>query len=162
MAWLNRGRDWRTVAFLLAWFLCCTCSIPLVMQDDIFGRTLPYYYFALATVPVLLIAEHALGGRVVTGTSVRKMLLIAGGLFVVGAFLLDQYAKGLFSYRAMRNRQYMMRNLQEGTPYSGFDEPYFREVPSRMPEPSGLYRYWASKDLFRMPDVPEHLEPVAR
>ena len=158
LAFTNKQRDRRLALFLTLWFVITMCSIPIVMQDGLVNKKLPHYYFALSMVPMALIFEHALGNRWSLGPKLRSALAASALIAFVGIFMIDQHLKTLFSYRSMRNMQYMQKNIAEGTPYRGFDEPYFIVAVPRMPEPSGLYMYWRSKDLFRLPFVPDKLE----
>lgn len=158
LALTNGHRDRRMGLFLVLWFGITMCSIPIVMQDSLMDRKLPHYYFALSMVPMVLIFEHALGGRWAPNRGMRRVSALGAAAAFVGIFLIDQHLKTLFSYRSMRNMQFMHKNIAEGTPYRGFDEPYFQVATPRMPEPSGLYSYWRSKDRFHMPFVADKLE----
>ncbi|HNR55766.1 MAG TPA: hypothetical protein PKJ19_11390 [Flavobacteriales bacterium] len=151
LAVLRKDRDQRIAWFLVLWFGVAFCSVPLVRRGDLLLRTIPHYYSILCMIPLGFIGEHALGGRSWWSIVPRKLMLtgVAGLLLVV--FLLDRQLMAMVSFRSFRNEQAMMRSLQDGTPYKGFDEPYFRADKDKVEDPLGIYRYWRERDRFRLP-----------
>lgn len=149
---VTRGdRDPRKAWFHVLWFLITFCSVPIVRKGDLVGQVVPHYYTILCMVPLGLVAEHALGGRTFWSW-LPKGLLVAGSVVVlVGVFLLDRQLMSMVSFRSFRNEQAMMQSLQDGTPYKGFDEPYFRAGVDKVEDPLAIYRYWRERDRFRMP-----------
>lgn len=151
IALLRKDRDRRMVWFHLFWFLVAFCSVPIVRRGDLVLAVIPHYYSILCMVPLGFVAEHALGGAAFWERIPRKVLLLGAGIALVGVFLLDRQLMAMVSFRSFRNEQAMMRSLQDGTPYKGFDEPYFRAERDKVEDPLGIYRYWRARDPFRMP-----------
>lgn len=151
IALLRKDRDRRMLWFHVCWFLVAFSSVPIVRRGDLVLAVIPHYYSILCMVPFGFIAEHALGGAAIWGRIPRKVLLTGAGIALVGVFLLDRQLMAMVSFRSFRNEQAMMRSLQDGTPYKGFDEPYFRAEHDKVEDPLGIYRYWRERDPFRMP-----------
>lgn len=151
LALTRRDRDRHLALFHIGWFLVSFISIPLVRRASLLDQTIPHYYSFLCMLPAGFIAEHALGGRS-WWTRVPRKLAVSGAVgLVLLVFLLDRQLMAMVSFRSFRNEQAMMRSLQDGTPYKGFDEPYFRADKDKVEDPLGVYRYWRDRDRFRLP-----------
>jgi len=147
----RQDRDPRKAWFLVVWFLITFCSVPIVRKGDLVGQMIPHYYTILCMVPLGLVVEHALGGRAFWSLAPRRGLLAVTAVALSGVFLLDRQLMSMVSFRSFRNEQAMMRSLQDGTPYKGFDEPYFRAEVDKVEDPLAIYRYWRERDRFRLP-----------
>lgn len=149
LALLRRDRDRHMALFLVCWFLVSFWSIPMVRQTKLLEQSVPHYYSILCIIPAALIVEHALGGRRWWQLVPQRLLVIGGTMAVVVLFLLDRQLMDMVSFRSFRNQQLMMKSLQEGTPYYGFDDPCFTSSRYDVPEASSIYAYWRERDLFR-------------
>lgn len=151
LAVLRKDRDQRMAWFHVLWFLVAFSSVPIVRRGDLLLVTIPHYYSILCMVPLGFIAEQALGGRALWHRIPRKLLVAGAAVAVIGVFVIDRQLMAMVSFRSFRNEQAMMQSLQDGTPYKGFDEPYFRADRDKVADPLGIYRHWRDRDLFRMP-----------
>jgi len=149
-AFMNKVRNPRMALFHLIWFLVVFCSVPIVRGNELIAKTtIPHYYSILALAPMLFLIEHALAGRPILRRASPTLLLVTASLTLSVIFLLDQQLKEISSFRNFRNQQMMMRCLEEGTPYYGFDDPYFTATEYIVKDPAGIYAYWRSRDRFR-------------
>jgi len=151
LALMRQDRDRRLAWFHMLWFLLAFCSVPIVRRDELAHMAIPHYYTVLAAVPFAFLVEHAVGGSPrwkLIPARIWKPLAVLG---TIGILLLDQELKGIMSFRHFRNEQMMMKSLQDGSPYHGFDDPYFSTSKIYVVDPVGIYAHWRPKDLFRSP-----------
>ena len=151
IALLRKDRDRGLALFHTGWFLVSFCSVPLVRRASLMDLPIPHYYSILCLVPAAFIVEHALGGRSWWSIVPQKLMLTGAVGLLILVFLLDRQLMAMISFRSFRNEQAMMHSLQDGTPYKGFDEPYFRADKDKVEDPLGIYRYWRERDHFRLP-----------
>lgn len=149
LAVLRRDRERVTALFLSGWFLVSFWSIPMVRQTKLLEQSVPHYYSVLCIIPVALLVEHALGGRRWWKMLPSRLLLPGAALAVLVLFLLDRQLMGMVSFRSFRNQQLMMKSLQDGTPYYGFDDPCFTSARYDVPDAVGVYAHWRDRDLLR-------------
>jgi hypothetical protein len=149
MAFFRKDRDRRYLLFHMVWFSVAFCSIPIAVREGLGEAGLPHYYSVLSIIPMAFIVEHALGGRGILQRVRGKTLVVACSLAVLLVFYIDQQLKDTASFRSFRNQQLMFQAIQDGTPYEGFDDPYFRDGRSRVGDAREVYAYWRQRDLFR-------------
>lgn len=153
VAVLRKDRDRRLAWFHVIWFILAFCSIPIVKQATLAENTLPHYYSVLAVIPMAFIIEHAIGGHLFW-TRLPKSLVAGASIALVSlVFLIDQQLKDTVSFRSFRNKQQMAKAILEGTPYIGFDDPYFTPDSTDnydVEDPVGIYNEWRSRDRFRL------------
>ncbi len=157
MAVLRKDRDRRLAWFHVIWFILTFCSIPIVKQEALAKNPLPHYYSALALIPLVFVIEHALGRRSFWSLVPKRVMAVALILVVSVVFLIDQQLKDTVSFRNFRNKQQMAKAMLGGTPYIGFDEPFFTEdnYADQDPEydvtdPVAIYTYWQARDRFHL------------
>ncbi|MBK9762489.1 MAG: hypothetical protein IPO87_03780 [Flavobacteriales bacterium] len=150
IALLRKERDRRLAWFHIIWFVLAFCSIPIVKQGTLAENTLPHYYSVLALIPMVFIIEHAVGGLSFWSRIPKRAMTLASIGLVAVVFLIDQQLKDTVSFRNFRNRQQMAKAILEGTPYIGFDDPYFTPDNYDVEDPVGIYTEWRSQDLFQL------------
>ena len=150
LALTNKERDRRIAVLHVIWFVVTFCSIPIISGTKLITQGfVPHYYSILTLTPVLFIVEHALARKSLVSLLPRRILLMLIAIFLSTTFLIDQQLKETTSFRNFRNQQLMMKSLQDGMPYYGFDDPYFTPHEYRVKDTAGIYAYWRSKDRFR-------------
>lgn len=154
LAFTRRDRDRKLAVFHALWFLFTFCSVPIVMGSKVLEREdVPYYYSTLCMIPVLFIAEHAIGGRRFWKHVPRPLLPALLTLLLGGVFLLDRELARMVSFRNYRNQQALLRSIKTNTPFHGFDDPaiYHPKLNIGIDDPVGVYRYWIGFNRFGSP-----------
>ena len=148
LAMLRRDRDRRLAWLYLLWFGAVFCSVPLMRGGTLVGAEVPHYYTVLSLAPLLLLAEHALGGHRLWDRFPRPALLAGGAALVVGILVIDGELRRLVSFRHFRNEQLMNKSIIDGTTYYGLDDPYFTPERYRVDDARGIYLYWRARNRF--------------
>lgn len=147
-ALMRRSRDRRLAWLYVLWYGAVFCSVPLMRGGTLVGADVPQYYTVLSMAPLLLLAEHALGGQRVWDRLPRPALLVFCAGLAIGIVVVDGELRRLVSFRHFRNEQLMQKSVVDHTPYFGLDDPYFTAARYRVDDARGVFIFWQARNRF--------------